>query len=106
MDFIKALWHTNYRFALALTQSMQFSPAHLEALLRHWLRLGHHNAAGLLIQYMEPMLGTRKFWRIVRDEPLTPAMQDCIHYHSQGRPDAMPPQPHLSHSKPSASHGG
>lgn len=92
MDFVKELWQTNYPFALVLTQSMQLSKAHIEELLRHWLRSGAHNAASQLITRMEPMLGERKFWRIVSEEPLSPGMRDFINYHSKGRLDAMQPK--------------
>lgn len=38
---------------------------------------------------MEPMLGTRKFWRVVCEEPLSQAMRDFINYQSNGKLDAM-----------------
>jgi hypothetical protein len=89
MGFVKELWQINYPFALVLAQSMQLSRAHIEELLRHWLRSGAHNAASQLIARMEPMLGERKFWRIVSEEPLSPGMRDFISYHSKGRLDAI-----------------
>lgn len=97
MVFVKELWKTNYPFALVLAQSMQLSRAHIEELLRYWLRSGAHNAASQLIARMEPMLGERKFWRIVSEEPLSPGMRDFINYYSKGRLDAM--QAKASNSK-------
>ncbi len=87
--FIKEVWEINYPFALTLLQSMQLSRTDTERLLRHFLRTGAHNAAAELIIKMEPMLGTRKFWRVVCEEPLSQAMRDFINYQSNGKLDAM-----------------
>ena len=85
VDFIKKLWPMNYRFALILVQSSQLPIKESENLLRHWLIADQHNAAEQLIKRLEPVLGERKFWKIVSQEQLSPAMRDFLSYHSHGR---------------------
>ena len=82
--FIKALWPSNGRFALSLVRSSQLSVQECSSLLRYWLSLGQHNAAQALIKELEPALGKERFWKIVKDVELTPAMREFLNYYSRG----------------------
>jgi len=84
VDFIRRLWSLNYRFALSLVRSSQLSLQEVSSLLRHWLLLGQHNAAQRLISDLEPLLGKERFWRIVQEAELSPAMREFLNYHSHG----------------------
>lgn len=84
-EFLKQLWPLNYRYALALAQGAQLPRSESEALLRHWLTTGSHNAAQELIERFQPMLGERRFWGIVAQEPLTDEMRAFLDYHGQRR---------------------
>lgn len=88
VDFLKRLWPMNYKYTLVLVQAAQLSGQENEHLLRHWLRLGQHNAAENLIQRMEPTLGEKRFWQIASEEKLSAAMRDFMNYHSHGRLDS------------------
>jgi hypothetical protein len=81
VDFIQRLWPINYILALNLVRSSQLPIIEVEALLRHWLALGQHNAAQRLIGSLEPLLGERKFWKIVAEVPLSEPMRDFLNYH-------------------------
>lgn len=81
ISFLKQLWPLNYRYALALAQGAQLSRQENEALLRHWLNAGNHNAANDLIRYLEPVLGEQRFWKVVGDESLTDEMRHFLDYH-------------------------
>lgn len=83
ISFLKQLWPLNYRYALALAQGAQLSRRENEALLRHWLKAGNHNAAKELIRYLEPVLGEHRFWKVAGDESRTDEMRDFLDYHGQ-----------------------
>lgn len=89
MDFIARLWPINYPLALILMQSSQLPARQIEVLLRLWLAEGRHNTAQKLIQYFVVTMGEKKFWKVVVDVELLPAMRDFINYHSRGRLDEL-----------------
>lgn len=88
LEFLKQLWPLNFRFTLLLVQGARLSRQESESLLVHWLHKCNHNAAQELIKRLVPVLGEKRFWRVVAQEELSPAMYDFINYHSHGRLDA------------------
>ena len=80
--FLKQLWPLNYRYALILTRGAQLSRHENEALLQHWLTTGGHNAARELISQMEPVVGQRRFWKIVEEAPVSEDMRSFLNYYS------------------------
>lgn len=81
ISFLKQLWPINYRYALELAQGAQLSRQESEALLRHWLKAGQHSAVKDLIRYLKPVLGARRFRRVVSEESLSDAMRHFLDYH-------------------------
>jgi general secretion pathway protein N len=62
--FLNQLAQSNERFSLHLTKSARLSPEALTEVLQNRLS-GNPKNAILLIQYFEPLLGSRRFWRLV-----------------------------------------
>lgn len=85
VDFLKRLWPLNYRYALQLYRGARLPRLESQQLFQYWLRTGHHNAAQALIQHVPAVLGERRFWRIVADETLTPAMRDFLAYYGKAQ---------------------
>jgi hypothetical protein len=83
--FIAEVWPTNCNRALELVRRGQLPIPTVVDLLKGWLRLGQHNAADRLITYLVPVLGEERFWAIVAEVELSPAMADFLNYHSGGR---------------------
>lgn len=89
INFIVQLWPISYLLALILVQSSQLPKKEVEGLLRRWLAEGHHNAAQKIIEYFVVMLGERKFWKVVSQVELSPAMREFINYHSHRHLDEL-----------------
>ena len=62
----------NYRYALILTREPSF-PA-MRTLLQHWLTTGAPTRRGIDLQ-MEPVVGQRRFWKIVEEAPVSEDMR-------------------------------
>jgi len=85
VEFIQKLWPLNYTYSLSLVRSSQLPSRYIEMLLRQWLQAGQHNAAKGLIDSLEPVLGTVRFWKVVDATVLSEGMQNFIDYHRGGR---------------------
>lgn len=93
IDFLKQLWSLDFRYTLKLFKGARLPAQESQQLFRHWLQVGHHNAAQALIEHVPAVLGERIFWRIVVEEPLTPTMLDFLNYYGKGRlknPESTP----------------
>lgn len=89
IDFLQELWRLNFRYTLKLFKGARLPARESQQLFRHWLQAGHHNAAQALIEHVPAVLGERRFWQIVVEEPLTPAMRDFLNYYGKGRLDNL-----------------
>ncbi|MDM0059001.1 hypothetical protein [Variovorax fucosicus] len=85
IEFIRKLWPLNYRYSLSLVRSSQLPPTQVELLLEEWLRAGQHNAAKGLIDSLEPVLGSTRFWKVVDATETSEGMRNFVNYHRGDR---------------------
>ena len=85
IEFIKALFPRNYRYALSLTRSSQLPLEEVIGLLQHWLTSASRNCGQGLIDGLVPVLGETRFWSTAARTELTPIMSDFLNYYSNGK---------------------
>jgi hypothetical protein len=81
--FLEGLWAINPHFALSLAHTSQLQTDSALALLGRWIH-GDHNLAKPIIQTFVPLLGEKKFWRVVEQSGAPEKMAQMLEYQRHG----------------------